>query len=298
MSTFLTPDKVLQVTIGKYTLKINQKIIPDNMIAKKDIASWCKKGQKMKPCAKLNGGTGKPKAITVHNTNDIKVASGTNAAEQYTRSTFNGHMSGVVVHFYVWHNDIWQTLDETERGWHAADGSSRRKDHRGGNTGGNLDTIAIESIGADNETETTVAKLVAYLCQKYNLDPKYDVYTHNYWMYGKDSKVPNARKNCPAYILPHWDKFLSNVSSYYSANKIEKKYLYKVQCGAFSSKTNASNLKSRLIKDGYISAYIVLVNGLYKVQVGAFSKKSNANKLCFELKGKGYTSFIVQQEVS
>ena len=70
----------------------------------------------MKPCAKLNNGTGKPKGITVHNTGDIKVTSGTSAAEQYTRATFNGNMSGVVVHFYVWDDEIWQNLREDERG--------------------------------------------------------------------------------------------------------------------------------------------------------------------------------------
>ncbi len=295
MATFLKPDKVVKVKIGQYELTINQKIIPDSLVATKNVASYVQKGDKMKPCAKLNNGTGKPKGITVHNTNDIKVSSGTNAAEQYTRATYNGNMSGVVVHFYVWHNDIWQNLNEDERGWHAADGSSRRKDHRGNQTGGNLDTIAIETIGADTETETTVEKLVAYLCKKYGLDPKYDVYTHNYWMYGKDAYVSGARKNCPTYILPHWDKFLVHVNNYYSSEAVTKKTLYKVQCGAFSVKSNASNLKTKLIKEGFTDAYIVSINGLYKVQVGAFAVKDNAVKLQEKLKDKGYKTFIVQQ---
>ena len=47
---------------------------------------------------------------------DVRVASGTNAAEQYTRATYNGNMSGVVVHFYVWDTEIWQNLREDERG--------------------------------------------------------------------------------------------------------------------------------------------------------------------------------------
>lgn len=212
-----------------------------------------------------------------------------------TRATYNGNMNGVVVHFYVWHNDIWQNLDESERGWHAADGSSSRKDHRGNQTGGNLDTIAIETIGADTETETTVEKLVAYLCKKYGLDPKYDVYTHNYWMYGKDAYVSGARKNCPTYILPHWDKFLVHVNNYYSSETETKKTLYKVQCGAFAVKSNASALKTRLVNEGFKDAYIVSINGLYKVQVGAFAVKDNAVKLQEKLKDKGYNTFIVQQ---
>ena len=302
MATILKPDKVIKVKIGKNELTINQKIIPDSLTATKYNASWCQTGWKMKPCRKLspstttlNNGTGKPKAITIHNTNDITVAKGTNAAEQYTRATYNEHMSGVVVHFYVWHNDIWQNLDESEQGWHAADGSTRRKDHRGKQTGGNLDTIAIECISSDKESEDTVAKLAAYLCRKYGLDPKYDVYTHNYWMYGKDAEVPNSRKNCPLYILPHWSKFLESVTEYYNSENEPKKTLYKVQCGAFSVKDNASNLKTRLIKEGFKDAYVVSINGLYKVQVGAFAVRDNAVKLQDELKAKGYNTFIVQQ---
>lgn len=73
MATFLKPDKVVKVKIGQYELTINQKIIPDSLVATKNVASYVQKGDKMKPCAKLNNGTGKPKGITVHNTNDIKV---------------------------------------------------------------------------------------------------------------------------------------------------------------------------------------------------------------------------------
>lgn len=294
MPTFLTPDKIKSVKVKGDSIKINVKIIPDNMTAKKDIASWCKTGYKMKPCRKLNNGTGKPKAITIHNTSDIKVASGTNAAEQYTRATFNGNMNGVVVHYYVWHSEIWQNLSDEEQGWHAADGSSRRKDHRGGQTGGNVDTIAIECIGSDAESEKTLAKLVAYLCMTYGLDPDYDIYTHNYWMYGGDKKFSNVRKNCPIYILPHWMEFLESVKKYYepSLNTSESKSLYRVQVGAFSSKSNASKLKDKLVDDGYADAFIMLSDGLYKVQIGAFTVKTNADKLMTELKRKGYSAFI------
>ena len=205
--TFLKPDKIVTTENG---LTIKQKIISDSLRAPKDVASWIKKGQKMKPCAKLNNGTGKPRGITCHNTGDIRVASGTNAAEQYTRATYNGNMSGVVVHFYVWDTEIWQNLREDERGWHAADGSTRRSSQRkdGSTIGGNLDTIAIECIGDRKLSEDTTAKLEAWLCKKHGLDPKTDVYTHKYFY---------ARKQCPQYILPHWNTFLSTVQKYYNA---------------------------------------------------------------------------------
>lgn len=213
MATFLTPDKIITTKNG---LTIKQKIIPDSMVATKNVASFVKKGQKMKPCKKLNDGTGKPKGITIHNTGDIKVASGTTPAEQYTRATFSGNMSGVVVHYYVWKNDIWQNLKDTERGWHAADGSSRRKSQRsdGSKIGGNADTIAIECVGSSAESENTTAKLAAYLCHKHGLDPATDVYTHKYFY---------PSKNCPIYILPHWSTFLKNVKKHYDAYKPEEK---------------------------------------------------------------------------
>lgn len=209
MAVFLTPDKTITTKNG---LKVKQKIIPNSMKAPKNVASWCKKGSKMKPCAKLNNGTGKPKGITVHNTGDIKVAKGTNAAEQYTRATYNGNMSGVVVHFYVWDTEIWQNLNENERGWHATDGSTRRKSQRtdGSTIGGNLDTIAIECIGNRAVSEDTTAKLVAYLCDKYGLNPETDVYPHRYFY---------SKKYCPQYILPHWKTFLSAVQKYYNQLK-------------------------------------------------------------------------------
>ena len=217
MATFLTPDKLRVEQVGNVSITIKEKIIPDSLVATKDVASHVKKGQKMKPCLLLNDGTGKPKGITVHNTGDISVKDGTTPAEQYTRATYNGNMNGAVVHFYVYKNDIWQMLREDERGWHASDGSTRRTDHRGGKTGGNLDTISIECIGDIEESTETTAKLVAYLCAKYDLDPKLDVYTHNWWMHGTDASVSGAKKNCPIYILSTWSSlFLPTVSTHYN----------------------------------------------------------------------------------
>lgn len=253
---FLVPDRILKIKVGKDILTINQKIIPDSMVAGKDICSYIKKGEPVKPCEKL-GGDGKPRGITVHNTADIKVAEGTNAAEQYCRATYNGNMAGVVVHFYVYRGDIWQLLSEDECGWHATDGSSRKQSQRKGmEIGGNLDTIAIECIGDIDESEQTTAKLVAYLLDKHGLNPSTDVYTHNYFY---------AKKRCPLYILPHWDEFVANVSRIFS-------------------EVSDMNKPEPDIEDGVI----------YRVQVGAFSNKDNAYNYCEELKTKGINAFVVK----
>ncbi|EQB20048.1 N-acetylmuramoyl-L-alanine amidase [Dehalobacter sp. UNSWDHB] len=208
---FLTPDKIVTAAYKGGTIKIKQKITPDTA-RKPD-------GTKPKPCAKLNGGTGVPKGITVHNTGDISVASGTTPAEQYARATWpNANMKDVAVHFWVYRDDVWQQLSENERGWHAGDGSTRRASQRKGETiGGNLDTVSIECIGGDAASEDTTAKLVAYLLMKHGLNPDTDIYTHNYFM-GLPNKIVNgAKKNCPVYILPHWDTFMATVKKYYGA---------------------------------------------------------------------------------
>ena len=99
----LSPDCVKRFAIGGKTLIINEKIIPDSARAAKDVASWCKKGQPMKPCRKML-----IKGVTVHNTGDL--ANVDDDAEQYTRATLNGNMGGVVVHYYVDDVAIWQNL--------------------------------------------------------------------------------------------------------------------------------------------------------------------------------------------
>jgi len=279
---FLTPDKIITAKIGNEALTINQKIMPATYLAPWYVASHVQKGQPMKPCALL-AGTGKPKGITVHNTPMITAASGTNAAEQYCRSTYNGNMGGVIVHFYVWRSIIWQLLEETERGWHATDGSTRRISQRKGETiGGNLDTIAIECIGADAESEDTTAKLAAYLLQPHSLIPDTDVYNHRYFY---------PIKYCPAYILPHWEDFMGQVAGYYNTGTAENDGLYRVQCDAFQDWDYALAQYQRLVADGY-KPYMITADGYFKVQVDAFQKKSGAETRAAELKAKGYNTYI------
>lgn len=70
--------------------------------------------------------------------------------------------------------------------------------------------------------------------------------------------------------------------------------LYRVQVGAYGSKTNANKMLAQVKAAGYQGAYVRLVGNLYKVQVGAFSKRENATKLMNELKSKGFNAFIAQ----
>ncbi|MBO7404159.1 MAG: N-acetylmuramoyl-L-alanine amidase [Clostridia bacterium] len=141
-----------------------------------------------------------PQYVTIHNTSDIKEAEGTNDAEQYARATHNVAMGGVSVHYYIDESDCWQLLREDEMGFHAADGYGP----------GNGTSIAIEIImdgsgsKADVEAEERGAILAASLLKRHGLDIDC-LTTHNHWY---------PKKYCPAYILPHWDKFVDKVGGY------------------------------------------------------------------------------------
>ena len=208
MSVFLVPDSIIKVKIADVTLSIKQKVIPDGARATRNVASWCRKGAPMKPLLPL-GGDGRARGVVIHNTDDIATDPRTDPAEQYTRATWpNCHMSGAAVHFYVWHDSIWQNLRLDERGWHAGDGSSRRSDARGGLIGGNTDCIAVECIGKDPESEKTATALAAWLLKTHGLSVS-DLYTHKFF---------SPKKNCPEYILDHWAAFVQGVKALMDAD--------------------------------------------------------------------------------
>ena len=198
----LTPD----ATRTEYGLVINEKIIPWGAKWPKDSGKY-KKGQKFKADKRLSGGTGKVAGITIHNTNDLENVE--EDAEQYTRATWpNANMNDARVHYYVDDINAWQNLEDTEVGWHAGDGSGP----------GNGTTISIEIImdgtgsKEDLGAEANGVILAALLLKKYGLTVE-QLYTHNHWMGHPDAIVQGARKNCPLYILPHWEQFKARVAA-------------------------------------------------------------------------------------
>ena len=190
----LTADKIRTENSGtSAAVKISEKIIPDSARASKYVASWCKKGQPMKPCKAMT-----PKAVCIHNTGDL--ANVEDDAEQYPRATWpNCNMGGVVVHYYVDELGAWQNLREEEQGWHAGDGAGP----------GNTTAVAIEIImdgatGTNNvKAEDNGARLAAAILHRWGLGID-ALHTHYYY----------NRKNCPIYIRPHWAAFESKVKGY------------------------------------------------------------------------------------
>lgn len=182
--------------------EIREKIIPDSAKANKDVASWCRKGQPMKPCAAMT-----PRAVCIHNTARIAVAEETTPAEQYTRATWpNCNMGGVVVHYYVDEAGAWQNLREEEQGWHAGDGAGP----------GNTQSVAIEIIMdgsgsvADQKAEDNGARLAAAVLHRWGLGVA-DLHSHYFY------STTSPKKNCPVYIRPHWAAFEARVKGYLEA---------------------------------------------------------------------------------
>lgn len=67
--------------------------------------------------------------------------------------------------------------------------------------------------------------------------------------------------------------------------------IYRVQCGAFSVKSNADKLAEQLKARGF-DTYMVTVDNLYKVQTGAYSVKANADAQLAKVKAAGFDGFI------
>lgn len=197
-------DKAFNITKNNKTITVYQKIVPDSFKATKYVASYAKAGQPIKPCRPMR--TGKILGITIHNTGDITntLAGIKSAAEQYVLATYNCNMGGSIVHYYVSNGVVWQLLNDNEQGWHSGTANATKIGKRGTLIGGNVDTIAIECVGASSGAEETTAVLTAWLCEKHGLDPTLDIYTHKDW----------SGKQCPLYILPHWNKFIETVKGY------------------------------------------------------------------------------------
>lgn len=195
MAVYLTPDK----TYNACGVTVKQRIIPFGTKATKDIYEGGKlviaKGQQFKADRYLRTNDHFPTYITIHNTDDIKVSADTTKSEQYSRATYpNCNMGTCRIHYYVCEQEAWQNLKDNEIGWHVSYSKCWTA---------NDCSISIEIIGNYAKAEDNGARLTAYLLHKYNL-PIGAVRTHNSW----------SGKNCPCWILPHWNEFLNTVKGY------------------------------------------------------------------------------------
>ena len=270
--TFLTPDR----TYTEYGLVIKEKLITS------------KSGVRYYSNRKLETADNKPEYITIHNTEKITTAKGNTMAEQYSRATFNNNMGDVVVHYYIDGTDCWHILADDTVGWHAY------------NSIGNTKSVAIEIIGDTTQAENRGALLAAILLHRYGLGID-RMKTHRDWY---------PKKYCPAYILPHWDKFVEKVKN--ELAKIEKQDAqtdtggttapgtggkhYRVQVGYYRVKANGEKMRELLKKDGFDSIIKTAADGRHwRVQAGYFADRNNAAALVKRLNNAGYAAIITEE---
>lgn len=249
MADFLRPD----VVVNAYGLEVKQYFITDHNVNKISLPS--------KRVLPLLG-------ITLHNTDDINEARQTTDPEQYVRSTVNGNMGTVRVHFYVDDDECWQMLPLDYQSWHAG---QRGKYDQWGSEAGNAQTISIECImdgsgsEKDKRAEDNAARLIAWLLDQFGMTTA-NLYTHNYWCNVRNgkkgtidelNKLNDGYKNCPIYIRPHWDEFLKKVRGYMQTLTTEKSdYLYRVCVGTYSIEANARE-RLKEVKKVYPDAFLI-----------------------------------------
>lgn len=309
---------------------VNEKIIPDGtrwVNPVKAAKAGFPPSALYKKQQKLCNGTGKPKYLTIHNTNDLPRVE--DDGEQYTRATFNENMKTVRIHFYVDDLGAWQNLragtgmskndpeGSAEVSWHAADGST--------DDGGNMTSLSMEIImndtpEHDRRAYENGAKLAAWLLYKHGLSID-SVVTHTYWLNKSSGKtfddvdeqctnMIKGKKWCPQYIfnstkhdvaLKNWKQFKACVQKYLDGlpedgtcvqcNSMNEmlRTLYLVRIGSFVKKTDSDSLIRSLKADGF-NAFTVKTEDGFSVQVGAYSIIENANALKRKLKEAGYDS--------
>lgn len=111
-----------------------------------------------------------------------------------------------------------------------------------------------------------------------------------------------ANKSCPGtYLYERHGQIASEVNKRLGSTNIkpapEKPSggLYRVQTGAFTSKTNADAMLAKVKAKGF-NTYMVKVGDLYKIQVGAFKVKANAEAMMKKLQAAGFSAFITTEE--
>ena len=111
-----------------------------------------------------------------------------------------------------------------------------------------------------------------------------------------------ANKSCPGtYLYERHAQIASEVNKRLGSTNIkpapEKPSggLYRVQTGAFKSKSNADAMLAKVKAKGF-DTYMVKVGDLYKIQVGAFKVKANAEATLKKLQAAGFSGFITTEQ--
>lgn len=140
------------------------------------------------------GRTMTPRYITIHNTANTSKGANAKAHANYMSNGSGGRQASW--HYTVDDKEIWQSLADTQQGWHAGDGRGP----------GNTQSIGIEICeNSDGDFEKAVenaAWLVRQLMARHHI-PLSNVVPHKRW----------SGKNCPRKLLSRWDEFIAAVKN-------------------------------------------------------------------------------------
>ncbi len=257
------------------------------------------------PCYKA-GKTIKVKGLMIHS-----VGTPQPNASVFIKNWNKTSYDRACVHAFIDANTgtVYQTLPWNHRGWHG--GGTSNDTHIGVEmcepdvikyTGGASFTATDKTKAREmvKRTYESAVELFALLCNEYNLDPLADgvIVSHREGnRLGISSNHADPEHLWTGLDMGYtMDTFRKAIKE--SMTKTESKpeteidVMYRVQIGAYSKASNASNQLYKVKLAGF-NAYITRVNDLYKIQVGAYSVKSNAEKMLARIKAAGFDGYIV-----
>ena len=210
---------------------------------------------------------------------------------------------------------IYQLLPWNHRGWHG--GSTSNNTHIGVEmtepstiryTGG----ASWVETGDGSNTKTHIlatykyaVELFAYLCKQYNLNPVEDgvILSHSE---GHARGIASNHGD----VEHIWKKYGLSMNQFRKDVKAAMGTggkpassggtYYKVQVGAFRSKSNADNYVKKIKSLGFTGAFMktdtIKGSNMYRVQIGAFKVEENAKNLLAKVKSQGIRDAYITKE--
>lgn len=212
---------------------------------------------------------------------------------------------------------VYQTLPWDWRGWHCGGNGNNTHigvemceppciTYVGGSTFTCSDTAKAKEYA--KRTYDSAVLLFAALCKQYNLDPTKDgvIISHkegykkklasnhadpeHLWTQLKLGYTMNGFRND---VKKAMEAEVAKKEEEKKDDEALKNVLYRIQCGAFSSKQNANNLLAKVKAAGFVDSYVKFAMNLYKVQIGAYSVKTNAEAMLAKVQAAGFKTAII-----
>lgn len=264
------------------------------------------------PCLRA-GATCKKIGIQVHSIGTAQ----SSASILYNSMNRMDYMAGVHYLIDSQNGDVIQTMPENIRSW--CDGGygndylisieiceSNYMEYTGGASYKILDAARFKEDIALGYQQAV--KLCADICTRYGWNPESTlpsglklISSHDE---GRRAGLSTAHvdpthlwKNT-SFNMDTFRREVYNLVKGIAANQVpDTSVYYKVQCGAYSEEENAEMLKEKLIKAGFVDAFVKRIGSYYKVQIGAFTIPDNAEKLLKRIKTEGFQGFVTKVAV-